>query len=69
MSNHAAETGSAGAKSAVHHEDVGAAVYAVIPPRPVPLRKRIFWRLILTLLGRRQGRAWIAARYGITRGN
>jgi hypothetical protein len=69
MSNHATETGSTGASSAVHHEDVGAAVYAVIPPRPVPLRKRLFWRLILTLLGSRRGRAWIAARYGITRGN
>ena len=51
------------------HEDVGAAVYAAIPPRPVPLTKRIFWWLVLRLLGSRLGRAIIAARHGSTSGD
>jgi hypothetical protein len=44
------------------HEDVGAAVAAVIPPRPVPWRKRIFWAIVLRLLRSPRGAAWLAAR-------
>lgn len=53
--------------SVIEHEDVGAAVYAVIPPRRVPLGKRLFWRIVLRLLRSERGRAWIASRYD-TRG-
>jgi len=49
------------------HEDVGVAVYAAIPPRSVPLAKRLFWRLVLFLLSSARGRAWIASRYGVAR--
>jgi hypothetical protein len=42
------------------HEDVGAAVYAAIPPRRVPLAKRLLWGGALRLLGSRPGRALIA---------
>ncbi|MBU6378360.1 MAG: hypothetical protein KJS95_07475 [Gammaproteobacteria bacterium] len=44
------------------HEDVGAAVFAAIPPRRVPLAKRLLWWLVLRLLASRTGRAIIAAR-------
>lgn len=45
-----------GAASAHLHRDVGGAFYRAIPPRPVPLRKRLFWRLVLALAGSRTGR-------------
>ena len=43
---------------AVHvHREVAGAFYKAIPPRPVPWRKRLFWRVMLGLastpLGRR----------------
>lgn len=41
------------------HEDVGAAVYAAIPPRRVPLAKRLLWGGALRLLGSPPGRALI----------
>ena len=44
------------------HEDVGAAVAAVIPPRRVPLPKRLFWSAVLLLLRLPGGRAWLASR-------
>jgi len=44
------------------HEDVGAAVAAVIPPRRVPLQKRLFWSTVLLLLRFPRSRAWLAAR-------
>ncbi len=44
------------------HEDVGAAVAAAIPPRRVPLPKRLFWSAVLLLLRFPRGRAWLAAR-------
>jgi len=44
------------------HEDVGAAVAAVIPPRRVPLPKRLFWSTVLLLLRFPRGRAWLASR-------
>ncbi len=41
---------------AVHeHRDVGAAFYQAVPPRPVPWKKRMFWRLVLLLAGSRAG--------------
>lgn len=50
------------------HEDVGAAVYAAIPPRKVPFSKRFFWHIVLWLLRSERGRKWIAGRYGGSRG-
>ena len=32
------------------HEDVRAAIEAVIPPRRVPWRKRLFWAVVLRVL-------------------
>ncbi|MFM7396408.1 MAG: hypothetical protein ACKO42_04755 [Gammaproteobacteria bacterium] len=49
------------------HEDVAAAVLAVIPPRRVPLGKRLFWRLILWVMKSSAGRNWISHRYGPSR--
>jgi hypothetical protein len=50
-------------RSALFHEDVGAAMQAAIPPRPVPLGKRVFWHLVLWLMKTSSGRALIARRY------
>jgi len=61
-------TGAPEVVHAVVHEDVGTAIYAVIPPRPVPLGKRLFWRLVLRLLRSPRGRAWLAARYRVPPG-
>lgn len=42
--------------TSVHvHRDVGREFYSAIPPRPVPLKKRFFWRVVLTLAGTRAG--------------
>jgi len=49
------------------HEDVSAVVQAAIPPRRVPILKRLFWRVILWLLKSPTGRAWITRRYGSQR--
>jgi len=38
------------------HRDIGRAFYRAIPPRRVPLRKRLFWRLVWMLAGTRAGR-------------
>jgi hypothetical protein len=38
-------------------EDVRSLVEARIPPRPVPLRKRLFWRLVFVLVKFSAGRA------------
>jgi hypothetical protein len=45
------------ARSAHVHTDVGAAFYRAIPPRPVPLSRRLFWRAVLMLAGSRGGMA------------
>lgn len=43
--------------SSVHvHRDIAAAFYRAIPPRQVPLRKRLFWRIVLALAGTRLGK-------------
>ncbi|MGH8201843.1 MAG: hypothetical protein ACREVO_16015 [Steroidobacteraceae bacterium] len=43
--------------SSVHlHCDIGKAFYRAVPPRPVPLKKRVFWRVVLWLAGTRTGK-------------
>lgn len=32
------------------HGEVASAFYQAIPPRPVPWRKRLFWRLVLSMM-------------------
>lgn len=41
-------------------EDVRSLVEARIPPRPVPLAKRIFWRLVFVLVRFAAGRALLS---------
>jgi hypothetical protein len=44
-------------EGAVHvHREVAAAFYKAIPPRPVPWRKRLFWRVMLGLARNRLAR-------------
>lgn len=38
------------------HRDIGSAFYRAIPPRPVPLTKRLFWRVVLALAGTGAGK-------------
>jgi hypothetical protein len=44
------------ATSAHVHRDIGNAFYRAIPPRPAPLKKRLFWRVVLALAGTRAGK-------------
>jgi hypothetical protein len=44
------------------HEDVGAQAMLAVPPRPVPLGKRLFWRAVFALLATRAGRRWLERR-------
>ena len=45
------------ATSSLHvHRDIAEAFYRALPPRPVPLRKRLFWRVVLALAGSRLGK-------------
>jgi hypothetical protein len=37
------------ARGDARHQDVRAAVFAVVPQRKAPLGKRLFWRLVLVL--------------------
>ena len=46
------------------HRDVGAAFYRALPPRPVPLKRRAFWWLVLMLARRRVGRSVLRALRG-----
>jgi len=39
------------------HRDVAAPFYRAIPPRAAAWRKRVFWRVVLTLAGSRAGLA------------
>lgn len=50
-----------GAASVHLHRDVGDAFYRAIPPRPVPLKKRLFLRLVLALAGSRTGKRVLAS--------
>ncbi|TLZ32874.1 MAG: hypothetical protein E6K32_18675 [Gammaproteobacteria bacterium] len=44
--------------TAVHvHRDIAVPFYRAIPPRRVPLAKRIFWRVVLALAATRTGLA------------
>jgi hypothetical protein len=46
------------AAAAAHvHRDVSAQFYRAVPPRAVPLGKRVFWNLVLILAGSRGGLA------------
>lgn len=38
------------------HRDIGNAFHRAVPPRPVPLKKRLFWRVVLALAGTRAGK-------------
>jgi hypothetical protein len=38
------------------HRDIGRAFYRAVPPRPAPLRKRVFWGVVLWLAGSRAGK-------------
>jgi hypothetical protein len=38
------------------HRDVGTVFYRALPPRPVPLAKRLFWLAVLWLAGSRTGK-------------
>lgn len=49
------------ARSVHLHRDIAAAFYKAIPPRPVPLRKRIFWRAVLTLVSHPFGKKLLLA--------
>lgn len=44
------------------HEDVSAAAAIAVPPRVVPLGKRLFWRAVFALLATRSGRRWLERR-------
>jgi hypothetical protein len=37
-------------RTAPRHQSLEALFLRVLPPRPVPWRKRAFWRVLLTLL-------------------
>lgn len=39
------------ARGDARHQDVRAAVFAVVPPRRASVGKRVFWRLVLWLAG------------------
>ena len=52
------------AKSAHLHRDIRSAFYRAIPPRPAPLMKRIFWRIVLALARHRAGRRVLLAMRG-----
>jgi hypothetical protein len=44
--------------TAVHlHRDIAAPFYGAIPPRRVPLMKRLFWKVVLALAASRMGLA------------
>jgi hypothetical protein len=43
------------------HREVAGAFYKALPPRPVPLRKRLFWRVMLGLAATGVGR-WLLLR-------
>jgi hypothetical protein len=49
------------ARAAFLYRDVGAAFYRAIPPRVAPLRKRLFWNLVLLLAASGAGRRLLLA--------
>lgn len=46
------------ARRAFVHHDVSGAFLAALPPRRVPLAKRLFWRLVLAAAASPAGRWW-----------
>ena len=44
------------------HEDLAERAAAVIPPRPVPPARRLFWRVVFLLLATPFGRRWLERR-------
>lgn len=46
------------------HRDIGALAARLIPPRRVPLGKRLFWSTLLLVLRTEAGRRWVQRRYG-----
>ena len=44
------------------HEDIMTRAAAVLPPRPVPLIRRAFWRLMFLVLALPFGRRWLERR-------
>lgn len=38
------------------HRDIGSTFYRAVPPRPAPLGKRIFWRVVLALAASSPGK-------------
>ena len=48
--------------TAVHlHREIATAFYRVVPPRPAPWRRRIFFRMVLGLAGNPAGRRLLLA--------
>lgn len=52
------------ARSVHVHRDVRAAFFAAVPPRPAPLRRRVFFRLVRALVASRCGRRLLRALRG-----
>ncbi len=46
------------------HQDLTAPFVELVPPRPAPLGKRLFWRAVLWLMSHPGGRDWLLRRYG-----
>lgn len=44
------------------HREVATAFYRALPPRPVPFRKRLFWRVMLALAATAAGRRLLLRR-------
>ncbi len=51
-----------GAARVFVHEDMSAVAASAVPPRVVPLGKRLFWRAVFALLETRSGRRWLERR-------
>lgn len=45
------------------HQDLSRQTAGLIPPRRVPLGKRLFWSALLTVLRTGAGRRWVQRRY------
>jgi len=46
------------------HREVGRAFYEAVPARRVPWRKRVFWRVLLSLVGNRLAQRVLLSRRG-----
>ena len=52
------------ARSAHLHREVSTVFYRAIPPRPVPWSKRLFWRIVLTMISNPAGKRLLLALRG-----